>query len=333
MESWRKIIRQALGYRVLPKKWRKIVSQNSPDIYDGHGNRQAAVQEKATLMILMGDTPYVPFTSAGSAMRTAGIIRAFVLFMMIGMLQACTGGAPELRAIDEPASAQPLSLTGGAVANDKGNEKRRHSGRKLKVVKTLPPPPQTQGGRIQLLSPGDELEVTFFGIKKLDREVKVDSTGNISLPLIGNVKAAGKTTRQLERDLARIYGKSYLQNPQISVNVKKSMGQRVTVNGEVRLPGIYPIGPNTTLLQALALARGFNDIGDPSKVFVFRKINGQQLVAQYNAEAIQAGRQENPRIYGGDIVVTFPSNTKVAMRNLQTILGLAQSSAALAVIP
>ena len=124
-----------------------------------------------------------------------------------------------------------------------------------------------------------------------------------------------------------------LHNPQITINGKESFGQRATVDGEVKKPGISPITPRSTLLQVLSQAQGFTLIGAPSKVFVFRNIGGQRYVAQYNVEAIRVGRRADPRIYGGDIVVTFPSSSKVAMQNLRDGLGLATSAGRLAVMP
>ena len=276
------------------------------------------------------------FRALGCRADLSGLPRWMVALLASGLLAACSASAPDLGETELPASG-PGQVSAAKTANFANHGRTLPAGaasrRKLKIVKRLPPPPETRGGAIQLLSPGDELEVTFFGIEKLDRTVRIDSSGNISLPLIGTMKAAGKTARRLERDLALAYGRNYLQNPQISVNVKKSMGQRVTVNGAVRTPGIYPVSPGMNLLQAIALARGFTEIGDPSKVFVFRNINGQQFVAQYDVEAIRGGRQPNPRIYGGDIIVTFSSAAKVAMQNLQAILGLARTGASFALIP
>jgi len=261
-----------------------------------------------------------------------------LVFLLLGgmLLAACTGGAPDLRISDEPADGGSQSGKRAAV-NLSGVKAPTPAGTtykgKLRVVKTLPPPPRTQGGRIQLLSPNDVLEITFFGIEKLNRVVRVDSTGNISLPLIGSVQAAGKTVRQLEQDLEHRYGRSYLQNPQITINVKESFGQRATVDGEVKKPGIYPISPRSTLLQVLSQAQGFTLIGDPSKVFIFRNIGGRRYAAQYNVEAIRGGRRADPRIYGGDIIVTFPSSAKVAIQNLKDVLGLASTAGRLAVMP
>ena len=256
----------------------------------------------------------------------------FILLFCAVLLAACTSGAPSLQITDDPSAKSKTNTTTFSATKTAVPAGTTYRG-KLRVVRTLPPPPQTQGGRVQLLSPNDVLEITFFGIEKLNRVVRVDSTGNISMPLVGTVQAAGRTVRQLEKHLERQYGRSYLQNPQITINVKESFGQRATVDGEVKKPGIYPITPRTSLLQILSQAQGFTLIGDPTKVFVFRNISGQRYAAQFNVEAIRGGKMSDPRIYGGDIVVTFPSSTKVAMQNLRDVLGLATSAGRLAVMP
>lgn len=203
----------------------------------------------------------------------------------------------------------------------------------LRVVKDLPAPQNTQNGSEQPLSPNDVLEVNVFQVDNLNRTVQVDASGQISLPLIGTLTAAGKTVRQLEKEIETAYGAKYLQSPDVTIFVKESIGQRITVDGEVNRAGIYPVSSNASLIDAVALAGGFNNVGDAAKVFVYRNIGQNTLVANYNVEEIRAGKNRNPRIYGGDKVVVFASKSKIAVNNLKDALGLASSAARLAVIP
>ncbi|MER8555073.1 polysaccharide export protein [Mesorhizobium sp. M1217] len=203
----------------------------------------------------------------------------------------------------------------------------------LQVVKDLPAPQNTQNGSEQPLSPNDVLEVNVFQVDNLNRTVQVDSSGQISLPLIGTITAAGKTVRQLEQEVETAYGAKYLQSPDVTIFVKESIGQRITVDGEVNKAGIYPVSSNSSLIDAIALAGGFNTIGDAKKVFVYRNIGPNTLVANYNMEQIRGGKSRNPRIYGGDKIVVFASKSKIAMGNLKDALGIASSAARIAVIP
>lgn len=203
----------------------------------------------------------------------------------------------------------------------------------LEAVSDLPPPQNSQGGTLQFISPNDKLEIDVLRVDELDRKVEVDSTGKISLPLVGEVVAAGKTKRQLESDLVKRYGSRYLESPQITVNVIESAGQRVTVDGEVRRAGIYPISSKATLMRAVSLAQGFTNLADPTKVYVFRQVGEKKYVANYSVDAIRSAQRPDPRIYGGDVVVVFQSSAKVAMENLKSVLGVATSAGRLAVLP
>lgn len=239
--------------------------------------------------------------------------KPLLLIAIVGclVLAGCSSGGPGLR--PEAGTASP------AVVGDSS----------MRVVADLPPPINSEGGTTQVIAAGDTLSVDVFQVDTLDATVQVDNSGNISLALVGSVPAAGKTLTALQADLESRYGSRYLQRPDITVSMKESIGQRVTVDGEVRRAGIYPIAGQATLLQVIATAGGFNDIGDPDKVYVFRTYGDEQLVAQYNVSAIRSGKRSDPRIYGGDVVVSFASGMKVLGSNLKDALGLARSATGL----
>lgn len=246
----------------------------------------------------------------------------FVLLAPI-TVSACTSTSSTTPS--SPTSVDALQLTSTSATLSGGGA--------LQVVKDLPAPQNTQNGSEQPLSPNDVLEVNVFQVGNLNRTVQVDASGKISLPLIGAVTAAGKTVRQLEQEIETAYGANYLQSPDVSVYVKESIGQRITVDGEVARAGIFPVSSNSSLIDAIALAGGFNPVGDAGKVFVYRNFGQNTLVANYNVEQIRAGKSRNPRIYGGDKIVVFASKSKIALNNLKDALGVASSAARIAVIP
>lgn len=194
----------------------------------------------------------------------------------------------------------------------------------LKVVPQLPPPVGVGGGS-QVVRVGDQVKVDVFGVDELDRQAQVDGNGKITLPLIGDVAAAGLTIEALQTQVTRLYGARYLQNPQLTL----TLDQTVTLDGEFRKAGLFPISGNTTLMRAVAAAGNFTDIADPSNVFVYRTIGGQDYVARYDVAQIRAGKQADAPLYGGDIVVAFPSGVKVLGANLSSALGLARSATSL----
>ena len=200
----------------------------------------------------------------------------------------------------------------------------------LRVVSVLPPPQNTRQGADQLISENDLLEVDVFQVDDLDRTVRVDSNGRITMPLIGAIQAAGKTIPAVEQELERIYGAKYLQSPEITVFMKESSGQRMTLDGQFNKPGIYPTTTSSSLLQAVAQASGFTPLADETKVYVFRQIGKAKLVANYSIKDIRNGKKRDPRLFGGDTVVAFTSSSKVAINNLKSALGLASSAARIA---
>lgn len=166
------------------------------------------------------------------------------------------------------------------------------------------------------IGPSDLLAVTIFQVEDLDREVRVNNAGQITLPLVGAVTAVGRTVDELEQDIATRYAQRFLQDPQVTVFVKEFASQRVTVGGAVDKPGIYPITSSMTLLQALALAGGTDDVASHGNVLVFRTSGGERRYARFDIDAIQAGTQKDPELVGEDVVVVDTAAGKVALQNL-----------------
>ncbi len=103
--------------------------------------------------------------------------------------------------------------------------------------------------------------MTVFKAPELSKTVQVSETGTINFPLIGELDAAGKSAREIEQEMTKKLGSKYLQNPQISVFVKDYFSQRITMEGAIKKPGVYPIAGGLVVLQAMAQAGGFDEIG------------------------------------------------------------------------
>lgn len=167
------------------------------------------------------------------------------------------------------------------------------------------------------LGPGDLVKLQVFQLPDLDREVRVDNAGRITLPLIGAVEAAGSSISQIESQVASRYRDRYLQNPQVTLSLLESPNQQVTVGGAVEQTGIYPMGaPHLTLQQAVALAKGVSNVADRRNVIVFRTVNGERIFARFDLVQIQQGKLKDPDIYGGDIVIVDRSGAQLLLRTL-----------------
>ncbi|HEY6544988.1 MAG TPA: polysaccharide biosynthesis/export family protein [Dokdonella sp.] len=164
------------------------------------------------------------------------------------------------------------------------------------------------------LGPQDLLEINVFQVQELNRTVRINSGGDISLPLVGVLRAGGLTVRELEQSIAAALSKDFLQDPQVSVFVKEYTSQRVTLEGAVKKPGIYPLSGRTTLLQAIATGGGLDPLANLQGVVVFRTVEGKKMAAVFDMQAIRTGQVADPQVYGDDVIVVDQSNSKTALR-------------------
>lgn len=154
------------------------------------------------------------------------------------------------------------------------------------------------------IGPRDQLSLTVFQEPELSmEELYVDNGGFIQVPLIGQVKADGRTAQQLSSDIAARLRQSLLVHPQVAVNVTKSNSRTVTVDGQVKKPGIYEIPGTITLVQAVALAEGTSDYAKLSEIVVMRTQDGRRYAARFDLDDIRAGLAPDPQLQKQDIVV------------------------------
>jgi polysaccharide biosynthesis/export protein len=185
----------------------------------------------------------------------------------------------------------------------------------------------TPGNSAYRIGPLDMLDVSVFKVPDLSKTVQVGDDGQISYPLIGEIPAAGKTTHELERDLAKRLGDKYLRSPQVSVLVREYNSQRITVEGSVKNTGVYAMKGNTSLVQAIAMAGGIDSTIGSGDVVIFRTIDGRRSVARFDIDAVKKGDAEDPQLQPGDVVVADTSTTKVVLHNIVSVLPLATSAA------
>jgi len=169
---------------------------------------------------------------------------------------------------------------------------------------------------LQRISPMDKLAINVFQVDSLSGQFQVDSAGVVSFPLIGTVEAQGKTAPELGQLIANRLGARYLQSPNVQVSILESVAQTVTVDGSVNQPGVFPLKGATTLMRAVALARGMTGDANPSRVIIFRTIKGQRMAAAFDMSAIRQAKSEDPPVYGNDIVVVDGSKTRAIFRDV-----------------
>ena len=161
-------------------------------------------------------------------------------------------------------------------------------------------------GQEYTIGPHDVLGITVWGQADLSRDYGVDPDGFIPFPLIGRVKAAGSTPKELAAQLTELLGKDYLVNPQVIVAVKEYLSQKVQVLGAAEKPGVYYLTGPTTLLEILSRAGGFASTAGKQVLLVRNHAasDGSIAAQRLSLEKIQAGDpSENTRVQSQDIVI------------------------------
>ena len=174
------------------------------------------------------------------------------------------------------------------------------------------------------IGPRDILSIDVFQVPDLSRVVQVDGSGLIAFPPIGQLTAAGRSTADLSNDISTALAAHYVKDPLVSVTMKESQSQRVTVDGAVEQPGVYPLTGPTTLLQAVALARGPDPrIANLHKVSIFRTVAGRRVTTTFDLSAIRSGRHADPEVLANDTIVVDTSAGRSFLRDLAPLLPLA----------
>jgi polysaccharide biosynthesis/export protein len=183
-----------------------------------------------------------------------------------------------------------------------------------------PPDPVEVVKAPETIGPGDKLRVTVFQEDSLSGDFQVEDNGQIDYPIIGLVEAQGMTPSELSRHISDRLREKALRKPDVQVALVERAQGTITIEGAVNQPGVVPIAGPTTLIQAVALARGTHEDADPSKVVVFRKVKGQRMAAAFDLRAIRRAEANDPTIYPNDIVVVSAgSNSKLLENVLRAI--------------
>lgn len=177
----------------------------------------------------------------------------------------------------------------------------------------------TAADRPSLIGPLDTIQVDVFNVPDLSREIQVDASGRISMPLVGAVDARGKTAAELATAIEGSLRGRYVRNPEVTVNIKSSVSQVVTVDGSVVEPGLYPVTNQMTLMRAIASAKGLSEFAKQDDVVILRTVEGRKMAGLYNIAAIRRGVYEDPSIYANDVIVVGDSPQRRMFRDLVAV--------------
>lgn len=124
------------------------------------------------------------------------------------------------------------------------------------------------------LNIGDSVTVTTFGQPDLSGDFKVQNNGHINMPLIGHIRAAGRTKNELEESIRATLASGYLVDPKVSVQIASF--RQFYIVGEVETPGAYDYVPSLNVLKAVAIAGGFTRRADKEEFAILRRVQGKE---------------------------------------------------------
>ena len=156
-----------------------------------------------------------------------------------------------------------------------------------------------------VIGTGDLLDINVWKNPEISRVLPVRSDGKIALPLIGELRARGRTAKQLEGDIAEKL-KDYIANPAVTVIVQEIRSQKIDVLGMVMHPGSFPLIKPMTVMNAIAAAGGFRDFAKDKDVYILRRdANGKQLRLPFNYRNVVKGQNvgQNIELEPNDTVI------------------------------
>jgi polysaccharide export outer membrane protein len=166
----------------------------------------------------------------------------------------------------------------------------------------LPPLPNPPGPKTAVrLSPGDVIKVSYADETIPDQTQRIRRDGKVSLPLIGEVTAAGKRVIDFQHELVSHY-EGELENNEVLVTLENGTAN-VTVSGFANKPAVYPFDRPTTVYQAIMAAGGVSDYGSPGNIHLTRIINGEQRTETINLRPTIRGHPTKPKyVQDGDVI-------------------------------
>jgi len=151
----------------------------------------------------------------------------------------------------------------------------------------------------------DVLAINVWKEPDISRSIPVRSDGKISLPLVGEVQAAGRTPLKLEQEIAARL-KNYIGEPEVTVIVQQINSQKFNILGQVSRPGSYPIANAATVLDAIALSGGFRDFAKQKAIYILRQnADGTQTRLPFNYKDVVKGKNtaQNIKLQPRDTIV------------------------------
>lgn len=153
-----------------------------------------------------------------------------------------------------------------------------------------------------VIGPSDVITVRVFGEPELSGDYRVESTGAVTLPLVGDVPIDGLTPDQARERIEAAYNAKYLRDANVTVLIKETNSRKVIVLGQVGKAGTYPYEERMTVIDAIARAGGTSKLADVNRTIITRTVDGKKVTLQARVGDIRSGRAPDVEVLPGDVV-------------------------------
>lgn len=236
----------------------------------------AAAQVAATNL---NPLPEIPITVTNLDERLSLILRHY-----LRTTNSPTNAANAAKATKSAAPAEPGTIPPAAPVKESP------------AVQWMDAVSAAQAGTRHVLRDGDLIEVKVYQEEDLSARVRLDQTGEVTLPLLGTMRLSGKTIEEARQHVQARLAEDYLVDPQVLITLVEYAKRRFSVMGQVQQPGFYVIPENEklNLLQAISMAGGFTRLANPKGVVIKRVVNGAESVLRVDVQAM--AREKNARL-------------------------------------
>jgi len=227
----------------------------------------------------------------------------------IASLGLCESGANAPAATGKPATEASVASVPASPADKAVAQANKDNPASPRVMEKLWNAVSSE----YIIGAEDVLDITVWRNPDLSKQVQVRPDGRISMPIIRDITAVGKTPTQLAEEMTTKL-KEYVQNPVVAVSLNQVNSSNVFLLGEIKNPGRYPLKSKTTLLQGITIAGGFTPIAARNQIVIFRFTEIapgiKKMTASYDEIVLRGGISENLELKSGDTVVV-PSEAMV----------------------
>jgi protein involved in polysaccharide export with SLBB domain len=173
---------------------------------------------------------------------------------------------------------------------------------KEQEIKSAGEIPATTPEAVSTVGEGDLLSIRVMGEPDLSGDYRVSRDGNISFPWLEKIQVGGLLPSEVQQKIVQGLKDGYIRDPQVVVDIREANSKKIFVFGQVRTPGTFRYKDHMTVMEVITLAGGLGADADPSKAYITRARDGNEITYKININNIAVGKEKNVELVPGDIL-------------------------------